>query len=123
MTDPQSPWRPSRRTPLRQFMRTETGSAVILAAAAVAGLVWSNVAPSGFEAFWGTRLSASVGTAALQLNLREFVNSGLMAFFFLVVGMEARRELDMGELRVRSRRSARSRWRARACPTGSDRSC
>jgi Na+/H+ antiporter NhaA len=103
MTDPQSPWRPSRRTPLRQFMRTETGSAAILAAAAVVGLIWSNAAPSGFEAFWGTQLKVAVGTAALQLNLREFVNSGLMAIFFLVVGVEARRELDMGELRVRSR--------------------
>ena len=37
------------------------------------------------------------------MDLREFVNSGLMALFFLVVGLEARREWDMGELRVRSR--------------------
>ena len=39
----------------------------------------------------------------IQMDLREFVNSGLMALFFLVVGLEARREFDMGELRVRSR--------------------
>jgi Na+/H+ antiporter NhaA len=103
MTDPQSPWRPSRPTPLRQFLRTETGSAAILAAAAVAGLIWANVASSGYEAFWGTPLKVSIGTAALSLDLREFVNSGLMAIFFLVVGLEARRELDMGELRLRSR--------------------
>jgi Na+/H+ antiporter NhaA len=103
MTDPQSPWRPSRPTPLRQFLRTETGSAAILAAAAVVGLIWSNVASSGYEAFWGTPLKAVVGTATLNLDLREFVNSGLMAIFFLVVGLEARRELDMGELRLRSR--------------------
>jgi Na+/H+ antiporter NhaA len=43
------------------------------------------------------------GSWGLHLSLREFVNSGLMAFFFLVVGLEARRELDMGELRARSR--------------------
>jgi Na+/H+ antiporter NhaA len=103
MTAPQSQWRPSRRTPLRQFLRTETGSAAILAAAAIAGLIWSNMAPSGYEAFWSTRLTAAAGTAALHLDLRELVNSGLMAIFFLVVGLEARRELDMGELRVRSR--------------------
>ena len=39
----------------------------------------------------------------MTMDLREFVNSGLMALFFLVVGLEARREWDMGELRVRSR--------------------
>ncbi len=103
MTDPQSPWRPSRRTPLRQFLRTETGSAAILAAAAIVGRLWSNMVPSGYQAFWGTPLKVAVGDAALGLNLRDFVNSGLMAIFFLVVGMEARRELDMGELRARSR--------------------
>src|SRR6185369_11861550 len=37
------------------------------------------------------------------MNLREWVNSGLMTFFFLVVGLEARRELDIGELRERAR--------------------
>ena len=103
MTDPQSQWRPSRRTPLRQFLRTETGSAAILAAAAVVGLIWSNTTPSGYAAFWSTGLKVAVGTATLSLDLREFVNSGLMALFFLVVGLEARRELDMGELRARSR--------------------
>ena len=39
----------------------------------------------------------------MDLDLRQFVNSGLMALFFLVVGLEARREFDMGELQVRSR--------------------
>ena len=44
-----------------------------------------------------------VGRSGIDLDLREFVNSGLMAFFFLVVGLEARREFDVGELRIRSR--------------------
>jgi Na+/H+ antiporter NhaA len=52
---------------------------------------------------WATRLSVLVGGSGVTLDLRGFVNSGLMAFFFLVVGLEARREFDMGELRVRSR--------------------
>jgi Na+/H+ antiporter NhaA len=52
---------------------------------------------------WATRLSVSVGRWGLALDARAFVNSGLMALFFLVVGLEARREWDMGELRVRSR--------------------
>ena len=44
-----------------------------------------------------------VGGHGMAMDLRKFVNSGLMALFFLVVGLEARREWDMGELRVRSR--------------------
>jgi Na+/H+ antiporter NhaA len=93
----------TRRTPLRRFLHTETGSAAILAAAAAAALIWANVATSSYESFWGAPLAVQVGHSGLHLSLREFVNSGLMAFFFLVVGLEARRELDMGELRARSR--------------------
>jgi Na+/H+ antiporter NhaA len=96
-------WTSSGRTPLRQFLRTETGSATILVGATLAALIWSNVASGSYEAFWAARLNASVGGHGMTMDLREFVNSGLMALFFLVVGLEARREWDMGELRVRSR--------------------
>ncbi len=96
-------WTSSGKTPLRQFLRTETGSATILGGATLAALVWSNVAPGSYEAFWGTVLTARVAGHGMAMSLREFVNSGLMALFFLVVGLEARREWDMGELRVRSR--------------------
>ncbi len=96
-------WTSSGKTPLRQFLRTETGSATILVGATLAALIWSNVASGSYEGFWGTRLTAGVGGHGITMDLREFVNSGLMALFFLVVGLEARREWDMGELRVRSR--------------------
>ena len=96
-------WTSSGRTPLRQFLRTETGSATILVGATLAALIWSNVASGSYEAFWATRLTAGMGGHGITMDLREFVNSGLMALFFLVVGLEARREWDMGELRVRSR--------------------
>src|SRR6266436_2456342 len=103
MSSPQSPWLASHQTSLRRFLRTETGSAAILAAAAVAALIWVNVAGGSYEHFWGSDVSVSAGGATMRLTLREFVNSGLMAFFFLVVGLEARREIDMGDLRARSR--------------------
>jgi Na+/H+ antiporter NhaA len=96
-------WAQYHQTPLRRFLRTETGSAAVLLAATLAALVWANVDASGYEAAWGTQLSIRVGHAGLAADLREWVNSGLMAFFFLVVGLEARREFDMGELRERRR--------------------
>jgi Na+/H+ antiporter NhaA len=91
-----------RSTPRRQFLRTETGSAALLLAAAIVALVWANITPAGYGAVWSTPVSVSVGHAAVAQDLRGWVNSGLMTFFFLVVGLEARREFDMGELRRRS---------------------
>ena len=96
-------WTSSGRTPLRNFLRTETGSATILVGATVAALIWSNVASGSYERLWSTELTAGMSGHGITLDLRQFVNSGLMALFFLVVGLEARREWDMGELRVRSR--------------------
>jgi Na+/H+ antiporter NhaA len=96
-------WTSSGKTPLRQFLRTETGSATVLVSALIIALIWANVATGSYERFWATELTAGMSDRGITLNLREFVNSGLMALFFLVVGLEARREWDMGELRVRSR--------------------
>jgi Na+/H+ antiporter NhaA len=96
-------WAPSRQTPLRQFLRTETGSAAVLLAATIAALAWANLDSSSYAACWGTQLSIRLGTAGLADDLHGWVNSGLMAFFFLVAGLEARREFDMGELRKRAR--------------------
>ena len=92
-----------KRTALREFLRTETGSALVLATATLAALVWANISVSSYDKVWGTRLSVQIGGAGVTTTVHEFVNSGLMALFFLVVGLEARREFDVGELRVRSR--------------------
>ncbi|SCX97181.1 Na+/H+ antiporter NhaA [Streptomyces sp. 136MFCol5.1] len=94
---------PETRTPLRAFLATESGSAAVLLAATVAALVWANVAPMGYASFWETHLSVTLGSAGVSLDLREWVNSGLMTFFFFVIGLEARREFDTGELRERQR--------------------
>jgi Na+/H+ antiporter NhaA len=96
-------WARGVPTPLREFLRTETGGAVVLLAATVIALVWANVHPSSYEAMWGTRLSVGVGDHDISQNLRWWVNNGLMTLFFFVVGLEARREFDMGELRDRRR--------------------
>lgn len=91
------------RTPLRGFLRTETGSASVLLAATLIALVWANAAPSSYEDVWRTDLSIRLGTWELSQDLRDWVNGGLMTIFFFVIGLEARREFDMGELRERQR--------------------
>jgi Na+/H+ antiporter NhaA len=96
-------WGRSLETPLRQFLRTETGSAAVLLAATIAALAWANIDSLGYAAVWHTELSIRLGTTGLSDSLLGWVNSGLMAFFFLVAGLEARREFDMGELRQRRR--------------------
>jgi Na+/H+ antiporter NhaA len=97
-------WARNLATPVRDFLSTETGSAIVLLAAAVAALAWSNSAWSGtYESVWTTKLSIHVGSSGISADLRHWVNEGLMTFFFLVVGLEAKREFDMGELRERQR--------------------
>ena len=90
-------------TPLREFLRTETGGAAVLLAATIAALAWVNIDASSYDGVWGTKLSINLGDAGVELDLRHWVNSGLMTFFFFVVGLEARREFDLGELRERRR--------------------
>jgi Na+/H+ antiporter NhaA len=91
------------QTPLRRFLHTETSSAAVLLAAAAAALLWANLDAASYEDLWHTELAITVGDEGIGLPLREWVNSGLMVFFFWVLGLEARREFDLGELRDRRR--------------------
>src|SRR5918996_1423831 len=97
-------WTRNVPVPLRTFLQTEVSSAVFLLAAAIAALVWVN-SPwgSSYDSLWSTELSIRLGDLGLEGDLRYWVNDGLMAIFFLVVGLEVRREFDMGELRDRRR--------------------
>jgi Na+/H+ antiporter NhaA len=90
--------------PIRGFLHAETGGAIVLVAAAVAAMLWANSPWSdSYESVWETTLAISLGDHALSTDLRGWVNEGLMTLFFLVVGLEAKRELDLGELRERQR--------------------
>jgi Na+/H+ antiporter NhaA len=91
-------------SPFRAFVATQNASAVVLLAATIAALVWVN-SPWGdtYEELWHTKLTVALGDHVLSLDLRHWVNDGLMTFFFFVVGLEIRREFDMGELRERRR--------------------
>ena len=93
----------ARRRVLRPFARffgTETSGAVVLFAATIAALVWAN-GPFGhsYRDFWSEHLRLSLGNFDLAESLRGWVNDGLMTLFFLVVGLEIKREVVRGELR------------------------
>jgi Na+/H+ antiporter NhaA len=97
-------WARNLAAPVRDFLSTETGGGVVLLAATVAALLWAN-SPwwDSYESVWTTKLAITLGDDGISADLRHWVNEGLMTFFFLVVGLEAKRELDLGELRERRR--------------------
>jgi len=97
-------WARNLAAPVRDFLSEETSGAVVLLCAAIAALLWANSPWSdSYESFWTTKLALRLGSEGIALDLRHWVNEGLMTFFFLVVGLEAKRELDTGELRERRR--------------------
>ena len=90
--------------PLRSFLTTEAGSAGLLLAASVVALTWANSPWSdAYESLWSTQAAVRLGDARLAMDLRHWINDGLMALFFFVVGLEVRRELSVGELTDRRR--------------------
>jgi len=93
--------RPRVREALRDFLNTEASSGLALLTAAVAALVWANLFEQSYVETWETQLRLGVGGAAKTLDLRHWINDALMAVFFLVVGLEIKRELVVGELRDR----------------------
>ncbi len=97
-------WARNLAAPVRSYLSTETGGAVAMLGAAIAALVWAS-SPwwHSYESVWTTRLAIRLGSAGVVLDLRHWVNEGLMTLFFLVVGLEAKRQLDLGELRERRR--------------------
>jgi Na+:H+ antiporter, NhaA family len=94
--------------PLREYLREEAAGGVVLMAAAALALGWAN-SPwrAAYDALWQTPLAVQLGRFAIQADLRHWVSDGLMTLFFLVVGLEIKRELVAGELRT---------WRRAALP-------
>jgi NhaA family Na+:H+ antiporter len=101
------PWSGSARPvprlilqPLQTFLRTEEASGILLLAASIIALVWAN-SPwrAAYDALWHTQLTIGLGDWSLADDLQHWVNDALMALFFLVVGLEIKRELTTGELR------------------------
>jgi NhaA family Na+:H+ antiporter len=85
--------------PFREFARINASSGLLLMAAAALALLWANSSiASSYEQLWATKVTIDVGGMTLSESLLHWVNDGLMAIFFLVVGLEIKREVLVGEL-------------------------
>ena len=85
--------------PLRNFLHTEASGGILLLAAAIVALAWANSpASASYVALWHTPIAIEVGEFRLAEDLHFWINDGLMAIFFFVVGLEIKRELLIGEL-------------------------
>jgi len=88
--------------PLQEFLQTSTAGAILLFGAVVVALLWANSPwKDAYDRLWLTRVSVGVGSWALDEVLRFWIDDGLMALFFLLVGLEIKREVVSGELRDR----------------------
>jgi len=85
--------------PFRRFSRIQASGGLALIACTVIALVWANspLAPSYF-ALWETPVSFGFGDFVLRKTLLHWINDGLMAVFFFMVGLEIKREVLVGEL-------------------------
>ena len=85
--------------PFHQFARWQASGALLLLVCAVGALVWANSPWAiAYEELLHTPFRISLGERFLQLDLRHWINDGLMAIFFFAVGLEIKREFLVGEL-------------------------
>ena len=86
--------------PVRRFLHTEAAGGIALVVAAAVAVVWAN-SPwhASYETLWHNVVTLRAGSFGVELDLRHLVNDGLMALFFVVVALEIKRELVVGDLR------------------------
>jgi NhaA family Na+:H+ antiporter len=86
--------------PLERFMHVEAASGIVLLAAALAALLLANSPWAvAFLGFWDQEVGFRIGSFEMVHSLKHWINDGLMAVFFFVIGLEVKRELVIGELR------------------------
>ncbi|WP_382324694.1 Na+/H+ antiporter NhaA [Hydrogenophaga sp. UC242_50] len=84
---------------LSRFLHIEAVSGVVLLLAAAIALIWANSpAAASYHALWHAPLTFGIGPYVSVQSLHFWINDALMAVFFLVVGMEIRREIHEGAL-------------------------
>ena len=101
--DGRRPPRPVRsaKTAFAAFIHTEAAGGVLLLVCAALALVWANSPlSSAYFSLWETTVTVGAGPLVIQKPLLLWINDGLMALFFFVVGLEIKREVLTGELAV-----------------------
>ncbi|MGZ5301872.1 MAG: Na+/H+ antiporter NhaA [Actinomycetota bacterium] len=94
--------------PLQAYLQTSSASAVVLFGAVILAVAWANSPWRDiYDRLWTTPISVRIGARAITEDLRHLVTDGLMSLFFLLVGLEIKREFAIGELR---------RWRVASVP-------
>jgi Na+:H+ antiporter, NhaA family len=86
---------------LREFVRTEASSGIVLVLATVAALAWANANRWSYARIWTQPLTLGPVKQGITFDRRGWINEALMTVFFLVVGLEIKRELVDGELKDR----------------------
>ena len=85
--------------PLGRFLHVEAAGGVVLLAATVVALAWANSPwSSGYAELWSSQAGVSLAGHSLVLDLRHWVNDGLMTLFFFVIGLEIKQEVVGGQL-------------------------
>lgn len=83
----------------QEFFHTAAAGGILLLAAAVIALVWANSPWADvYSDLWATQVTVGANEFGLTKSLHHWINDGLMAVFFFVVGLEIKRELLVGEL-------------------------
>ena len=85
--------------PMQEFIKTESSSSILLILFMLAALFWANSPwKASYAALWSTEFSIGLGSFSLSKPLLLWINDGLMAVFFFVIGLEIKREILVGEL-------------------------
>ena len=85
--------------PFQSFFKTEAAGGIVLLVAAAVALLWANSPfAASYQALWETYVTVGAGSFEISKPLLLWVNDGLMAIFFFVVGLEIKREVLAGEL-------------------------
>lgn len=102
---PPGVWRPAQKlrralvAPVEDFLKIEAAAGALLFVAAIVALAWANSPWGGsYEAVWHTKFGIEFGNYQFKHDLHFWVNEGLMAVFFFVLGLEIKREIAEGEL-------------------------